>query len=65
MANTGSTDLHSRAVTYARLSESPGIKMSSSLSGNYQEQFKDSNGLVNVLPVSAESAGLLPNRPGI
>jgi hypothetical protein len=65
MANAGSTDLHSQAVTYARLSEAPGIKMSYSLSGNYQEQFKESNGLVNVLPISAESAGLLPNRPGI
>jgi hypothetical protein len=65
MANAGSTDLHSQAVTYARLSEAPGIKMSYSFSGNYQEQFKESNGLVNVLPISAESAGLLPNCPGI
>jgi hypothetical protein len=65
MANADLTDLHSQAATYARLSESPGTKMSSSLSGNYQEQFKESNGLVNVIPISAESAGLLPNCPGI
>uniref|UniRef100_A0A0A9DJM0 Uncharacterized protein n=1 Tax=Arundo donax TaxID=35708 RepID=A0A0A9DJM0_ARUDO len=61
MANTGSTDLHSQTMTYARLSEAPGIQMSSSLSGDYQEQFKESNGLLNVLPISAESAGLLPS----
>ncbi|TVU24787.1 hypothetical protein EJB05_27244, partial [Eragrostis curvula] len=64
MANTGSTDLHSQAVTYARLSETPGIKTSSSLSGNSQEEFKESGGLLNVLPISAESAGLLPSRSG-
>ncbi|EES10304.2 hypothetical protein SORBI_3005G150600 [Sorghum bicolor] len=63
MANSGLTNLHSQAMTYARLSEAPGLKMGSSLSGNYQEQFKESNGLLNVLPISAESAGLLPSRP--
>lgn len=65
MDNTSSTNLHSQAVTYARLSEAPGIKMSSSFSGNSHEQFKESNGLLNVLPISAESAGLLPSRSGI
>ncbi|KAK3120320.1 hypothetical protein QOZ80_9AG0685700 [Eleusine coracana subsp. coracana] len=62
IANTGSTNLQSQALTYSRLSEAPGMTMTSSLSGNYQEQFKETNGLVNVLPISAESAGLLPNR---
>lgn len=65
MDNSGLTNLHSQAMTYAKLSEAPGFKMGSSLSGNYQEQFKESNGLLNVLPISAESAGLLPSRPGI
>ncbi|XP_062182888.1 uncharacterized protein LOC133886993 [Phragmites australis] len=60
MANTGSTNLHSQAMAYVRLSEAPGIKMSSSLRGNYQDQ--ESNGLLNVLPISAESAGLLPSH---
>ncbi|KAL5204622.1 hypothetical protein ABZP36_009493 [Zizania latifolia] len=61
-ANTGSTNVHSQATLYARLTESPGIK-SSSMSGSYgQQQFKERNGLLNVLPVSAESAGLLPHR---
>lgn len=62
MANASSTNLHSQAMTYARLSEAPGIKMTSTLSGNDQDQFKESNGLLNVLPISAESAGLLPKR---
>ncbi|KAJ1277227.1 hypothetical protein BS78_05G279100 [Paspalum vaginatum] len=62
MANTVLTNLHSQAVTYARLSEAPEINTSSSLNGHCQEQFKESNGLLNVLPISAESAGLLPSR---
>ena len=62
LANTGSTNLHSQAMMFARLSESPGIKMNSSTSASYGEQFKESNGLLNVLPISAESAGLLPSR---
>jgi hypothetical protein len=64
-AGTGLTNLHSQAMTYARLSEAPRLKADSSLSGNYQEQLKENNGLLNVLPISAESAGLLPNRSGI
>ncbi|CAN6372369.1 unnamed protein product [Urochloa humidicola] len=63
-ADTGLTNLHSQAMTYARLSEAPGLKTGSSLSGSYQEQFKEGNGLLNVLPISAESAGLLPSRSG-
>ncbi|KAG2558175.1 uncharacterized protein LOC120686233 isoform X3 [Panicum virgatum] len=64
MASTGLTNLHSQAMTYARLSEAPGLKADYSLSGDNQEQLKENNGLLNVLPVSAESAGLLPNRSG-
>uniref|UniRef100_A0ACD5X0S4 Uncharacterized protein n=1 Tax=Avena sativa TaxID=4498 RepID=A0ACD5X0S4_AVESA len=60
--DTNTTSLHSQAMMYARLSESPEIKMSSSKSVIYGEQFKESNGLLNVLPISAESAGLLPSR---
>ncbi|XP_039777278.1 uncharacterized protein LOC120644661 isoform X2 [Panicum virgatum] len=62
--NFGLTNLHSQAMTYARLSEAPGLTADSSLSGNYQEQLQENNGLLNVLPISAESAGLLPNRSG-
>jgi len=64
MAGTGLTNLHSQAMTYARPSEAPGLKGDPSLSGNYQEQLKENNGLLHVLPISAESAGLLPNRSG-
>jgi len=65
IAGTGLTNLHSQAMTYARLSEAPGLKADYSLSGDNQEQLKENNGLLNVLPISAESAGLLPNRSGI
>lgn len=65
MANAGLTNLHSQAMTYAKLSEAPGLKKGSPLSENYQEKFKESNGLLNVLPISAESAGLLPSHSGI
>uniref|UniRef100_A0A0D9XT14 Uncharacterized protein n=1 Tax=Leersia perrieri TaxID=77586 RepID=A0A0D9XT14_9ORYZ len=61
LANTGPTNLHSQATMYARLTESPGIK-SSSISGNSGHQFQERNGLLNVLPISAESAGILPSR---
>nr|ACN27397.1 unknown [Zea mays] len=63
MANSGLTNLHNQAMTYARLSEAPGLKMDSSLSGNYKDQSKEMDGLLTVLPISAESAGLLPSRP--
>lgn len=63
-ANTSSTNLHSQAMMYARLSVSPGTKTSSPISTSYGEQFKESNGLLNVLPISAESAGLLPKHTG-
>lgn len=58
LANTGSTDLHSKATMYARLTESP------EMSGSSGHQFKERDGLLNVLPISAESAGLLPSRSG-
>ncbi|KAM0888053.1 hypothetical protein ACQ4PT_028590 [Festuca glaucescens] len=61
-ADTSSTNLHSQAMMYARLSESPEIKMSSLKGVSCGEQFKESGGLLNVLPISAESAGLLPSR---
>uniref|UniRef100_A0ACD5X214 Uncharacterized protein n=1 Tax=Avena sativa TaxID=4498 RepID=A0ACD5X214_AVESA len=60
-ADTSSTSLQSQAMMYARLNESPEIKMSSK-TVSYGEQFRESNGLLNVLPISAESAGLLPSR---
>ncbi|VAH72892.1 unnamed protein product [Triticum turgidum subsp. durum] len=63
-ANTSSTNLHSQAMMYAKLSVSEGIKMSSSMSVSNGEQFKESNGLLNVLPISAETAGLLPKHTG-
>ncbi|BAF28440.1 Os11g0550900 [Oryza sativa Japonica Group] len=56
LANTGSTDLHSKATMYSRLTESP------EMSGSSGHQFKESDGLLNILPISAESAGLLPSR---
>ncbi|XP_006662985.1 uncharacterized protein LOC102706141 [Oryza brachyantha] len=59
LANTGSTDIHSKATMYARLTESSEIK-NSTMGGTSEHQFNERNGLLNVLPISAESAGLLP-----
>lgn len=58
LANTCSTNLHSQATIDARLTEAPEI------SGGCGEQFEESNEHLNVLPISAESAGLLPSRSG-
>ncbi|GAB2272971.1 hypothetical protein Dimus_007786, partial [Dionaea muscipula] len=58
--NSGSADLHSRTTAYARLVESRAVKAASS----DMHVVDDKPGLLSVLPISAESAGLLPNRQG-
>ncbi|GAB4830461.1 hypothetical protein Ancab_020174 [Ancistrocladus abbreviatus] len=58
------SDLHSQATAYARLAESQALKTVSSQHGADMHVFDDRPGLLSVLPVSAESAGLLPNRQG-
>ncbi|KAJ3692524.1 hypothetical protein LUZ60_012874 [Juncus effusus] len=59
--DTMSSSLHSRAMAFAKLAESPSIRSPSNItSTNNANENENNNGLVNVLPVSAESAGLLP-----
>ncbi|CAK9147789.1 unnamed protein product [Ilex paraguariensis] len=52
---SGSSDLHSQATTYERLAEST-VQNAEAIN-----ELTDESGLV-VFPVSAESAGMLPNR---
>ncbi|KAK8682220.1 hypothetical protein V6N13_054613 [Hibiscus sabdariffa] len=60
--SSAATDLHSQATAYARLAESEALKDGSVrcdvVEGNLKYEFGD----FSVLPVSAESAGLLPDR---
>ncbi|KAL6007313.1 hypothetical protein ACLOJK_032810 [Asimina triloba] len=55
-----SASLHSQAMAYARLAEVSTRKATSLNSGGDHEKLDD--GSFAVLPVSAESAGLLPNQ---
>ncbi|KAG0473405.1 hypothetical protein HPP92_014760 [Vanilla planifolia] len=54
------SSMHSQAMTYARLAETPVIKSSSLSTSAIVEQGSTGHGLACVLPISAESAGLLP-----
>ncbi|KAM6555016.1 hypothetical protein CsatB_015778 [Cannabis sativa] len=59
---SSSVDLHSQATSFAKLAESEAVQ-NISLKGNLEKvKFDYEVGLFAVLPVSAESAGLLPNR---
>ena len=55
--------MQSQATTYARLAESPAIKNGLTASSTEVEKIKNELQLT-VLPISAENAGLLPNRGG-
>ncbi|VVA36235.1 PREDICTED: probable aldo-keto reductase [Prunus dulcis] len=57
-----SPNLHSQATAYAKLAESDVVKTGSLKSSAEQENLKDESGLFIVLPISAESTGMLPNR---
>ncbi|CAL8992238.1 unnamed protein product [Prunus brigantina] len=57
-----SPNLHSQATVYAKLAESDAVKTGSLKSSAEQENLKDESGLFVVLPISAESTGMLPNR---
>ncbi|GMJ01925.1 mitochondrial TatB-like [Hibiscus trionum] len=60
-----STDLHSQATAYARLAESEAVKSGSVGCGVKEENLNYEFGDFPVLPVSAESAKLLPERKEI
>ncbi|XP_070024669.1 uncharacterized protein [Nicotiana sylvestris] len=55
------TDMHSQAAAYARLAETTPLK-SISIDKECLSELTDDSGSIIVLPVSAESAGLLPKR---
>ncbi|KAM0949923.1 hypothetical protein DsansV1_C05g0057971 [Dioscorea sansibarensis] len=57
-----SSSLHSQAIAYAKLAESPTIKPGVLEDAGDVEKLKGGEGLFAILPVSAESAGLLPKR---
>ncbi|KAH1096354.1 hypothetical protein J1N35_013275 [Gossypium stocksii] len=60
--SSASTDLHSKATAYARLAESEAVKAGSGRFNVEDENLNYEIGDFSVLPVSAESAGLLPDR---
>lgn len=60
----GSVDLHSQATAYARLAESEAIKTGSLESSTEKENLNDEASLFTILPVSAESTGMLAERKG-
>ncbi|XP_059660417.1 uncharacterized protein LOC132306864 [Cornus florida] len=57
----GSSNMHSQATTYARLAESSSLNSGSMESKEIISELTNESG-VTVLPVSAESTGLLPDR---
>ena len=57
-------NLHTQATAYAKLAESEALKTGSFKGNLEKEKLDDEAGLFTILPVSAESAGLLPNRNG-
>ncbi|KAK1267119.1 hypothetical protein QJS04_geneDACA021867 [Acorus gramineus] len=55
-------NLHSQATAFARLAETPAVKTGSFNTNVNTDDFNNVAGLLTVLPVSAESAGLIPNH---
>ncbi|GMP99621.1 hypothetical protein CsSME_00047028 [Camellia sinensis var. sinensis] len=59
--NSGFSDMHSQATAYAKLAESTAINSESVESNEVINELTDESGIM-VLPVSAKSTGLLPDR---
>lgn len=62
--NSESLNLHTQATAYAKLAESAAVKTGSLKSSAEKESLNDENGLFTILPISAESTGMLPKRKG-
>lgn len=62
--SSNSCNMQSQATIYARLAESPAIMNELSAGSAEVEKIED-NLQLTVLPISAENAGLLPNRGGM
>ncbi|CAL5432867.1 unnamed protein product [Camellia sinensis] len=59
--NSGFSDMHSQATAYTKLAESTAINSESVESNEVINELTDESGIM-VLPVSAKSIGLLPDR---
>ncbi|TXG72192.1 hypothetical protein EZV62_000771 [Acer yangbiense] len=57
-----SINIHSQATAYSKLAESEDVKCGSSKSSADGENFNFEDGPFTILPLSAESTGMLPNR---
>ncbi|XP_062008426.1 uncharacterized protein LOC133725262 [Rosa rugosa] len=57
-----SLNLHTQATAYAKLAESAAVNTSFLKSSEEKERLIDENGLFTVLPISAESTGMVPKR---
>nr|XP_028956670.1 uncharacterized protein LOC103400700 isoform X2 [Malus domestica]XP_028956672.1 uncharacterized protein LOC103400700 isoform X2 [Malus domestica] len=55
-------NFHSQATAYAKLAESDTVKTGTLKSSAEKDDLYDESGLFIVLPISAESTGMLPNR---
>lgn len=62
-ATSGFSDMHSQATAYAKLAESVALNSGLTKSSEAIDELTDESGLM-VLPVSAESTGLLPDFKG-
>lgn len=62
--NSESLNLHTQATAYAKLAESAAVKTGSLKSSAEKENLNDENGLFTILPISAESTGMLPKCKG-
>ncbi|XP_058198658.1 uncharacterized protein LOC131314182 isoform X1 [Rhododendron vialii] len=62
-ATSGFSDMHSQATAYAKLAESAALNSGLKKSSEAIDELTDESGLM-VLPVSAESTGLLPDCKG-
>lgn len=61
---SGLGNLHSQATAYGRLAESATVRSASGKTDTDGDKIDSEAGFPSVLPISAESAGLLPPRKG-
>lgn len=61
---SGLTNLHSQATAYAKLAESAALKSSFLKNNKDTEKLIEEVDPFTILPISAESAGMLPDRKG-
>ncbi|KAM1036827.1 hypothetical protein FF1_031765 [Malus domestica] len=62
LRTSAAPNFHSQATAYAKLAESDTVKTGTLKSRAEKDDLYDESGLFIVLPISAESTGMLPNR---